>query len=318
VVVKALQKPRKHRPHNFGFSIGQKIYMCERAIAVKSIRGTAREFGWTQANIQYGIKNLENYKRKARIRPTAKTANKGRVPTDIELEEKVNLWYEELEMDDIPVKTDNIIAYAISLDNKFKEGNKKLLQDWVYRFMKRYDLTLRRVTHRGQKLSGHLNAIRIDTATAINKRFSKSGSMYGLNPKYFLNMDQTAVYFESKSSVVVSPKGKRSVPMRDSGSDAKRATIVVTISAAGDKLEPFFIFKGQPDKKVEQSLEALGIKGCAQPKGWFDSGVAQKWIEQILEPYVADTDKAYLLCDHFSVHLTSDFLGSCNSLGVEV
>jgi DDE superfamily endonuclease len=142
--------------------------------------------------------------------------------------------------------------------------------------------------------------------------------MYGLNPKYFLNMDQTAVYFESKSSVVVAPKGKRSVPMRDSGSDAKRATIVVTICAAGDKLEPFFIFKGQPDKKVEQSLEVLGIKGRAQPKGWFDSGVAQKWIEQILEPYVADTDEAFLLCDHFSVHLTSDFLGSCNSLGVEV
>jgi hypothetical protein len=140
VVVKALQKPRKHKPHNFSFSIGQNIYMCERALSVKNIRATAREFGWTQANIQYGIKNLENYK-KARIRPTAKTSNNCWMPT-------VNIWYEELE-------TDNIVAYAISLDNTFKQGNRKLLQDWEYRFMKRYDLTLCRVTHRGQKLSGH-------------------------------------------------------------------------------------------------------------------------------------------------------------------
>ena len=46
--------------------------------------------------------------------------------------------------------------------------------------------------------------------------------------------------------------------------------------------------------------------------------MAQTWIEQILEPYVVNADKALLLVDHFSVHLTSDFLGGCAELGVDI
>jgi hypothetical protein len=57
IVVKTTEQPRKHKLHNFSFSIGQKIYMVERALAT-TIKGTAREFGWTQSNIQYGIKKL--------------------------------------------------------------------------------------------------------------------------------------------------------------------------------------------------------------------------------------------------------------------
>jgi hypothetical protein len=63
-------------------------------------------------------------------------------------------------------------------------------------------------------------------------------------------MDQTAVYFESKSKCIVAQKGARSVCAQDSGSDAKGCTIVVTVVADGTKLTPFFAFKGQPGKKL--------------------------------------------------------------------
>jgi DDE superfamily endonuclease len=184
--------------------------------------------------------------------------------------------------------------------------------------MRRFQLTLRRVTHRGQKLSGHLRQLKNDTTNAINKRFGPDGTLHGMDPHYFLNMDQTAVYFESKSRTIVARKGKKSVCQRDSGCDAKRATVVVTVAADGTKLEPFFIFKARPGKKVEQQILDNGIKGACQVKGWFDSVVAKKWIEQILEPYVVNAEKALLLVDHFSVHLTSDFLSSCADLGVDV
>jgi hypothetical protein len=82
--------------------------------------------------------------------------------------------------------------------------------------------------------------------------------MHGTAPKYFLNMDQTAVFFESKSQTVVSTKGK-TVPSRDSGCNAKRATVVVTIAADGTKLDPFFIYltlKMRKDK-MEMSRDKL-------------------------------------------------------------
>jgi DDE superfamily endonuclease len=65
-------------------------------------------------------------------------------------------------------------------------------------------------------------------------------------------------------------------------------------------------------------LATFGIKGCCQAKGWFDLEASQKWIEQILEPFMVNAPKALLLVDHFSVHLTSDFMIACNDLGVEV
>ena len=221
---------RMHKRHNFTYSIRQKINMMNEAQSMGlSVRATAKLWGCCPGSISHHKKNLNKYMEKVLINPNAKTANKGRTPFDIDLERSFNEWYEELEMEDIPVKTSNIIAYALSLQPNFKNGQWGLLQHWVYRFMRRYDLTLRQVTHKGQKLSGHLLRIKQQTTTAINKRFSEDGTMFGTDPKYFLNMDQTAVFFESKSQTVVSCKGKKSVPSRDSGCNAKRATIVITV-----------------------------------------------------------------------------------------
>ncbi len=129
-------------------------------------------------------------------------------------------------------------------------------------------------------------------------------------------MDQTAVYFECKSKTIVAKKGAKSVCARDSGCDAKRCTIVVTVAADGTKLPPFFIFKGQPGKITEQAIIKEGIIGCCQPNGWFDETVYQKWIDAILEPYVRGIDDAFLLLDHYKVHKMRQFVAACNAIGV--
>jgi hypothetical protein len=41
--------------------------------------------------------------------------------------------------------------------------------------------------------------------------------MHGIDPHYFLNMDQAAVFFESKSKTVVAKKGSKTVSAKDSG-----------------------------------------------------------------------------------------------------
>jgi hypothetical protein len=83
-------------------------------------------------SIQYGIKHLVQYYEKARKKPSAKTTNRGKVPFDVELEQNVNTWFEEREMEDASIKTDNIFAYAVSLQPDFKQGVKKLLQNCGY------------------------------------------------------------------------------------------------------------------------------------------------------------------------------------------
>jgi hypothetical protein len=73
-----------------------------------------------------------------------------------------------------------------------------------------------------------------------------------------------------------------------------------------------------PGATVEKYIAQQGWIGCVQEKGWFDGPVAQIWVEKVLKPHVQNANQALLLLDHFSVHLTSEFVQSINDLGVNI
>jgi hypothetical protein len=159
---------------------------------------------------------LFELQQKAQSKPNAKTAGIRQAVENLELERKLHKWIEELHQEDIPVHTNDIMARATNLDD-----NAVSITRWVYLFLDRWDLSIRRVTRVGQKLSGHMQKVKDDTTTSINKKFLPRHPMHGLDPHYFLSMSQTAVYFESKSKTVVAKKGSKTVSARDSGSDNK-------------------------------------------------------------------------------------------------
>jgi hypothetical protein len=121
-------------------------------------------------------------------------------------------------------------------------------------------VTLRRVTHKGQKLSGHLQRIKNQTTTAINKRFSADGTMHGTSPKYFLNMDETAVFFESKSQTVVSPKGKKRYHQETVGVMQKGQQLLLPLQLLGPSLIPFLFLKISLMLWLRRPWQLLGSK----------------------------------------------------------
>ncbi len=80
--------------------------------------------------------------------------------------------------------------------------------------MNRWNLSIRAVTRVGQKLSGHLKSLQDDCTSVINLRFKPGGTLSNIPPTFFLNMDQTAIFFESKTNRVVAKKGEKCVPIR--------------------------------------------------------------------------------------------------------
>jgi DDE superfamily endonuclease len=66
-------------------------------------------------------------------------------------------------------------------------------------------------------------------------------------------------------------------------------------------------------------MEEYGIFGCCQQKGWFDERVGPKYIEQILEPYLAGkTQDAMIMLDHFKCHRQQSFVKWLSSIGCDV
>jgi hypothetical protein len=133
------------------------------------------------------------------------------------------------------------------------------IRKWVFHFLARWDLSIHHVTCVGQKFSGHLQKVKVDTTTSINKWFLQGHPMHRLDPHYFLNMDQTAVYFKSISKTVVVKKGSKTIFASESGSNNKRCTVVVTVAADGTKLHPFFILKRQPGIFLEQHFKKMSL-----------------------------------------------------------
>jgi hypothetical protein len=207
------EEQRRRKRHYYNYTVKQKIAIVQAAYSkpryvakFARIKGMPRD-----TDIRKWKKNLGKLKVKALQNPHAKTCHKGPGVEEIEFEREVKQWILDQCAMDIGVRTRDIINHVIQVKPNFKGGVQKTLIAWVYKFLARHRLSVRRVTCIGQKLSGHLKEVQDDAAAAIRKRLAEGGTLHGMDLKYFINMDQTAVYFEMKSSTTVNEVGARTV-----------------------------------------------------------------------------------------------------------
>jgi predicted ABC-type ATPase len=69
----------------------------------------------------------------------------------------------------------------------------------------------------------------------------------GRNPDNIINMDQIPVTFSYHSNKTLDIKGTKTIHTRMSTSDTKHITLVSTVTASGNILLPYLIFKGKPN-----------------------------------------------------------------------
>jgi Tc5 transposase DNA-binding domain len=143
---------RYYRKHHFVYLIKQKLSILQEAIEVKNIRSTVYKFKVQPCQIRSWRKQVHDLKTKALLSPNSKTTHFGRPVEFLDLESRLHKWVEEMRQEDIPVRTNNIIAQAISLDttSTFKKGNAQRISRWVYCFLEHWNLPIRRVARVGQ------------------------------------------------------------------------------------------------------------------------------------------------------------------------
>jgi hypothetical protein len=70
------------------------------------------------------------------------------------------------------------------------------------------------------------------------------------DPAFILNMDQTPIPFTYNSKTTLELIGCRTVHVRKSTNDTKRATFAMTVTASGHVLTPLIVFKGKPGGRI--------------------------------------------------------------------
>ena len=146
--------------------------------------------------------------------------------------------------------------------------------------MVRNNLCVRTATWIVQKTAANLVAVKRDYSHRVNL-FNFSSIC---NPRYFVNMDETNVYFNCKPKRSVSLTGQKTIYIRLGSSSSLRVTVCVSIAFDGNKLSSFLMFKRASRGPVERSLHEIlseGIFGCAQRKVLMNDRRMQDWFQKI-------------------------------------
>jgi hypothetical protein len=142
--------------------------------------------------------------------------------------------------------------------------------------------------------------------------------------RFIINMDQTPVYFAMNAKKTLEVMGRKTIHVRTSTNDTKRATVAVTITADGIVLPSMVIFKGKPLGRIakkEFATYPAPHSDCCQENAWMDEVVMLAWVDNILRPYVKtapDDVIPLLILDSYQCHMMESVVQKIQELGVEV
>jgi hypothetical protein len=141
---------------------------------------------------------------------------------------------------------------------------------------------------------------------------------------FILNMDQTPVPFTYNSTKTLEIVGTRTVHVRKSTNDTKRATFATTVTASGKILKPLLIFKGACNGRIVQgkfpSYDNDMIHLC-QANVWMDEDAMIVWVDQVLCPHIESAPPGVLpiiSLDSYHCHMMASVVCKIQDLGVEV
>lgn len=177
-----------------------------------------------------------------------KVEGSGRKPMSSTMEEILLNWIEDMRSKRLRVTRNMILIKARELF----ERNDKVKEEagieffagsigWLSRFFKRNGITLRRRTTLAQKMPEMIAPKLVNFILYVRSLRLRNG--YQEND--IIAMDETAVWLDMTADTTVEKVGVKSVPLKTTGHEKNRITVVLAAKASGRKLKPMMVFKGE-------------------------------------------------------------------------
>ena len=192
----------------------------------------------------------------------------------------------------------------------------------VTRFLAKFDFVYRTKTNEATKSPAEV----YEEASAFMERVRPSVRGPHRDPHFIFNMDQTPVYFSYHRSKTLAKRGIKTVHVRKSTSDTRRATCALTCTAAGEFLRPMLIYKGKATGRIAmrefQRHDPTSIYAC-QVAAWMDEPCMLRWIDEVLKPYLVVNRPPpgivpVILLDAYRCHMMASVINAIADLGIEI
>lgn len=102
-----------------------------------------------------------------------------------------------------------------------------------------------------------------------------------------------------------------------------RVTVAVTLTASGEMLPPFFVFKGKAGGRIEREFQDFPEGGLysVQEKAWMDEPLMKVWVNKVLKPFVETAPpgiEPVLFLDSYRCHMMASVVSLIEDMGVQV
>lgn len=289
----------------------------------KALRSVAREFGVDPSQLRrwkaQAPKFEELLKRRPLTRVNASTAtlHSGRKSSLLAVEEDLLQFIMENRNHGLAVSIRMVTTKASQLLANFRRKTARAKDHAIRRFVAAHGLVHRVHTHQSQESITQVREKAVDWIRQARQR------LVGRDQRFIINMDQTPIFFSMLPRTTLETSGARSVNVRTSTGSTMRVTVAVTVTASGLMLPPFFVYKGKPGGRIEREFSNYNAGGfySAQEKAWMDESIMQKWITQVLKPYVEtapDGVRPILFLDSYRCHLMASVVNVMEAMGVQV
>ena len=304
------------------FSLQDKMILL-RQIRRQETQGLSQRQACKAMNIHE--KQIIEWKRQwSKMRDTAnkkaKSLCKGRPTTLVPYTDPLLSYIFELRETGMAVSYTTVLLKAAAVCRQFREKSRKAQYSMVKRFVKAHGLVHRMGTHKSQRYPSETMGEALDFIQVTRTKLTLPCH----HQDYILNMDQTPVPFSYDPKSTLELVGRRTVHVRKSTNDTKRATVALCITASGKALTPMIVFKGKPQGRIvtcEFPEYPLGMEYACQDNAWMDETVMLQWVNKVLKPYVDDAPEGIvpiLFLDSYRCHIMASVVNAVQGLGVEV
>ena len=206
-----------------------------------------------------------------------------------------------------PMKTDVLelvqdYVRGNRLKTNFQDG--KPSPEWMRRFLKRNNLSLKKATMLSQSRR---------TATAnpfviyhFYELLDKVVTSKNFGPHQIWNADETGFPHDPSKCRVIGPRGATSYRIT-SGPGKDNTTVLACASAAGEVFPPLFIFKGKNFQTTWKGQNALqGTMYACNESGWMETDIFYTWLQKFVS--VVTLRPLLLLVDGHVSHVSGKLI----------